>query len=509
MRTERFVQSLARGFARLLAVLCLAAMFTPAEAQAEAARDRFNAGGYFRIMTRPDFQGGDGKLGYWNLYGRLLNEGPWGTLALKLDLVQNAVKSDPYATVVAQIEGGSFQNTDVNMGSLGVFALTRLYIEAGNIFTPDLVFQIGTLEKRFGDLGLYDMWPAEIFADTVGLSARYDTKYVEVLLGIGDAGFATRKGDYSTILSMGGTLKFKLGGHLEIGVGGQFRYEPEVSGNKNAPYVTPGVAYEDFLRREVVSNWFDAHPGMDFIHDNLPQSTSSTSYKVIGYVGFGNLGPLKWNNLFVNYLRSHPLNFYTENYNGTDYTVYIKELTDERHQVNLGNEMQLTLVPGWLDATWSILFGYHFDNDNEIAPDDFNRTYISTVLRLQAYVTKVVHVLAETSLAREKSHNGNLYRQHFDSVFANTHGLADSRGFEMGDSDTRDTWQLKAGIVLNPNGRGIFNRPSLRLIYGLQYSSQNQAWGNAFSDSLDQYNIFSGTERHWHSVIAIEAEAWF
>ena len=67
MRTERFVKSLARGFARLLAVLCLAAMFTPAQAQAEAARDRFNAGGYFRIMTRPDFQGGDGKLGYWNL----------------------------------------------------------------------------------------------------------------------------------------------------------------------------------------------------------------------------------------------------------------------------------------------------------------------------------------------------------------------------------------------------------------------------------------------------------
>ena len=95
------------------------------------------------------------------------------------------------------------------------------------------------------------------------------------------------------------------------------------------------------------------------------------------------------------------------------------------------------------------------------------------------------------------------------AVFANTHGLADSRGFEIGDSDTRDTWQLKAGIVLNPNGRGIFIRPSLRLLYGLQYSSQNQAWGNAFSDSLDQYNIFSGTERHWHSVIAIEAEAWF
>ena len=27
-----------------------------------------------RVMTRPDVQGGNGTLGYWNLYGRLLNE---------------------------------------------------------------------------------------------------------------------------------------------------------------------------------------------------------------------------------------------------------------------------------------------------------------------------------------------------------------------------------------------------------------------------------------------------
>ena len=495
--------------ARLAGLLLLLAALIPGSAGAEANRDRFSAGGYFRIMTRPDFQGGNGKLGYWNLYGRLMNEDPWGTLALKLDLVQNAVKSDPYATVITKIEGGSFKNTDVNMGSLGVFALTELYIEAGNIFAQNLVFQIGTLEKRFGDLGLYDMWPASIFDDTVGLSARYNTERFEVLLGLGDAGFATRKSNYSTILSMGGTFKLKLGGHVEVGVGGQFRYEPEIKGNKNAPYATPGVSYEDYARREVVSHWFDSHPGMDFMQDNLPQSTSSSSYKIIGYLGFGNLGALKWNNFFINYLRSHPQNFYTENYNGTQYTVYIKELTDERHQLNFGNEMQLTLVPGWLDATWSLLFGYHTDGDNDIAPNDDNRMYMSTVLRLQAYVTKVVHILAETSLAREKSLNGNLYRQHFDSVFANTHGLADTRGLENGDSDVRNTWQLKAGIVLNPNGRGIFNRPSLRLMYGLQYSSQNQAYGNAFSDSLDQYNIFSGTESHWHSVIAIEAEAWF
>ena len=30
----------------------------------------------FAFKARPDFQGGSTGLGYWNLYGRLLNEGP-------------------------------------------------------------------------------------------------------------------------------------------------------------------------------------------------------------------------------------------------------------------------------------------------------------------------------------------------------------------------------------------------------------------------------------------------
>jgi len=41
----------------------------PSNARAEASGDRFSAGGYFRIMTRPDFQGGASTLGFWNLYG--------------------------------------------------------------------------------------------------------------------------------------------------------------------------------------------------------------------------------------------------------------------------------------------------------------------------------------------------------------------------------------------------------------------------------------------------------
>ena len=63
--------------------------------------------------------------------------------------------------------------------------------------------------------------------------------------------------------------------------------------------------------------------------------------------------------------------------------------------------------------------------------------------------------------------------------------------------------------MINPMGTGIFNRPSLRLLYGIQYSSQNNAFGNQFVETLDQYNEFGNVEQHIHQLIALETEAWF
>jgi hypothetical protein len=132
------------------------------------------------------------------------------------------------------------------------------------------------------------------------------------------------------------------------------------------------------------------------------------------------------------------------------------------------------------------------------------------VLRNQFYLTDTVHLLAETSYAQEISKQGNLWRGHHDSIFVSEDDLADPRGLEFGDQDTRSTWQLKAGFVLNPTGMGIFTRPSLRILYGLQYSNMHNAFGNSFIETLDQFNEFrETTDRHWHNVIAIEAEAWF
>jgi hypothetical protein len=487
----------------------------PSFALAEAPRDRFSAGGYFRVMTRPDFEGGNSRLGYWNLYGRLLNEGPWGALELKLDaLTAQPGSNEVWASIHSKLEGGSFANTDPSRGRLDQFGVTQLYIKAGNVLLDRVTWQVGTLESYFGDLGLYDMRPSSIFFDTVGLSARYQTERFDLLLGVGDSGYALRGPQYNTLLTGGGTLRVRLGSHLELGAGGQLAYEPEVTGNRFAPHaMSEGpdgyrISYEDVNRGEVLKRYFEENPGREELFPK-PSPTSALSYKAIGYLGFGDIGPLRWNNLYVSWRRVHPENFTSESAGGREYLIYLKELTDERVQLLLGNELQLRLLPGRLDAAWGVLYGREINPDNRVAPGEDNRTYLSTVLRLQLYLTHTVHLLAESSLAEEKSLLGNLYREHADSIFRNTGGLPDSRGLELGETDTRRTWQLKAGVVLNPTGLGIYTRPSLRLLYGLQYSNQQAAFGHGFVESLDQYNLFQSPERHWHSVVAIEAEGWF
>jgi len=221
------------------------------------------------------------------------------------------------------------------------------------------------------------------------------------------------------------------------------------------------------------------------------------------------MGPLIWNNLFANFLQKHPKSSVTETWEGEDYVFYVEDLTDERFEINVGNEMQLRLWPGRLDLTWSAYLGYHWDNDNSIMSNDENRQVMSTVARFQGYLTEKTHILLESSLAQEKSLNGNIYRSSADSVFQSTDGRNDARGLEFGDSDTRTTFQFKVGPVLQPLGMGIFTRPSFRLLYGGQYSTQNNAFGNGFVESLDDFNAFGTKESHWHHVVSAEVETWF
>jgi hypothetical protein len=480
---------------------------------AEPSSDVFSAGGYFRIMTRPDFQGGDGKLGHWNLHGRLLNEGPYAMLEMQLALLpQDADSNRVWTSVHARIEGGSVQNADVLGGTLDNFRLSQLYARAGNVLFEDVTWQLGTLFYYFGDLGLYDMRPAAIFFETVGLSATYNTDDVEFQVGVGDSGYFVRGTDYSTILTIGSSLRLRLSKRFELGVAGQLFYEPGVTGNRFAPHKTPSVDYEDFVRGEVAERFLEDNPGREDFFPK-PEETSDISYKGVFYLGFS-AGPIRWNNLFVTYERRFAENFRTEqltvNNTPREFTIYSHDLTDERTVLTIGNEMQLALVPSKLDLVWGILYGAHTDGDNDsVSPSDHDRSYVSTVVRLQYYATRELHFLFETSLARETSDNGNLYRKFGDSVFQSTDGLSDTRGLEFGDSKTRDTWQLKVGPTLSPTGWGVYARPSFRLLYGLQYSSQINAFGNNFVESLDQFNDFGSANQRWHHLVALEVETWF
>jgi hypothetical protein len=469
-----------------------------------------DVGGYFRVMARPDWQGGNGRLGYWNLYGRLMNEGPYGMLELRYDLLKPERGSkEPWTSVHARIEGGSIVNADAANGSLAQFRLSQVYVKSGNVLLPDVVWQLGTLEYFFGDMGLYDMRPATLFFQTVGLSGHYQSEHLELLLGAGDSGYAIRGTRYDAVPTVGGAARVRLGGHLELGLGAEARVEPGVKGNIHAPYQTPGIEYEDWVRGEVVESYVQER-GPDLLdYFPVPVERTASSAALVGHVGFGGLGPLRWNNLFVRWERLHPERSTIETYEGEDIEIWVHDFTDQRYAFVLGDELQLNLVPKRLDMALGFLTGDQRDLDNQILPSDFDRRYTSSVLRLQVYPTRTFHLLAETSLAQEWSRNGNRFREHADSLFENTAGVPDSRGLELGDTDTRHTWQGKAGIVLNPLGPGIFVRPSLRLLYGVQYSNQNNAFGNSFVDTLDQYSDFGAVEQHWHQLVALEAEVWF
>jgi hypothetical protein len=460
-------------------------------------------------MARPDFQGGMGSLGYWNLYGRLLNEGPWGMLEMRVRLLESrAGASEPWTALHLRLEGGGVANAEPGGGLLGTYRVSQLYLEAGNILIPNVTWRIGTQETWLGDLGLYDMRPTTLFYETLGVSGRWNHGPGELMVAVGDSGFGLYGLDYSPVLTFGLRGRVKAGKHFEFGTGGQFDWGPRVPGNRLAPHVTPDLNYEDWVRGEAVANFLFNNPGqVESFPD--PEGTSTYSGRAVAYLGFGNLGPLRWSGLHVNFTHLIPSLRSTEIYEGEEYTLYTKEVTDSRFVFTLGNEAQFTLVPGKLDLVWGVLYGNHWDDDNDLVPSDHERWYLSSVLRMQAYVSPMLHVLLEGSVAQEVSRLGNVWRNHGDSIFESTEGLADSEGLEFGDASERLTVQVKGGVILNPLGPGIYTRPSLRLLYGVQYSSQNQAWGNSFVESLSQYNEFGSWESHWHHVLAVEAEAWF
>jgi hypothetical protein len=515
---------------RLLACACatlLATTSLAANAFADDLGDRLSLGGYLRIQGLTDFQGGNGRLGLPSngcgtggpcLYGRLLNEGPDAIFMLRLQLLPiDKSGHEPWAVMYARIEGESFLGTDAGNGGLSNYAITSFGIEAGNVLLDHVTWRVGTLWYEPNTMGLYDYFVDDLFYGVIGLSGFYHSKSLDLMIGAGDQGWQLHGSNYDTVITSGGWVRGRLGEHLELGGGGQFGYEAASQGNENGPYQTPGVSYIDFYRQDIVQQYFaqlGAAGNVDTLLPN-PDPRSSVNWKLVGYLGIEKLGPLKSNNLYFHYLRNPPQQFVTEQFTppgGTapqSYTIYVHDLTDQQYELIIGDEAQVSLVPKRLDLAVGAIYGQERNNANTQVAGLDNENFESLVARFQLYMTNKVHFLFETSVAHEQSLNGNLFRDHEDSIFANDNGIPDTLGLQYGDSNVRNTWQGKTGIVLNPNGMGIFTRPSLRLLYGLQYSTAQDAFQSGFVTSASQFNQFVGPEQHWHSVVGVEAEAWF
>ena len=113
---------------------------------------RSHVGGYFRVQARPDLQGGSSQLGYWNLYGRLLNEGSYATIDFRHEILERNELQEPWTAILMRVEGGSIGNADSANGALSALRLSQVFVQAGNLGSQNLTWQVGTLENYFGDL---------------------------------------------------------------------------------------------------------------------------------------------------------------------------------------------------------------------------------------------------------------------------------------------------------------------------------------------------------------------
>jgi hypothetical protein len=361
-----------------------------------------------------------------------------------------------------------------------------------------------------GDLGLYDMRLADIFHDTVGISGRWEHGPVDLVIGAGDSGFGLQGERYTPVLTAGSSLRVRLTKHIQFGLGGEAMTQPGVKGNTHSPYDTPGLDYEEWVRGEVIESFRAEHPikADRFPDPTLTQARAHSAFVYLG-TGGGQGHAFEWLSTFVRYDKRLPEGPSQETFQGETHDIYVTQLTDERRALTGGAEALVNVIPGRLQLATGALYGARWDEDNAIVPSDHDAKYYSVLGRLQLAATQTVGLLVESSWAEEHSINGNRYRTHSDSIFSSTDGVPNTRGLELGDSDTRHTWQGKGGLVLTPLGPGIWSRPTLRVLYGAQWSSENNAFSNHFVDTLDQYNEFGNVDRHWHHLLSLEAEAWF
>ena len=254
-----------------------------------------------------------------------------------------------------RFEGGSINGADANNGLLSAFFMSRAFIDTGGLLTEKGVWRLGSLIWDNGDLGLYDMRLANLFNQTVGASWRYEGDRFLVLAGVGDSGYGLKGSAYAPVVTGGAMLGYTDHRHFRVSVGGEYRYENASPNNPNAPFNSEVITMEPYLRGEVMEDYFFENPTQEGQELSI-SATDAESYALVLQAGFGGFGRLRWNNLFAHFEKAHPSHMTTETFNGETYRLYTTGLTDQRHQLMVGNEMILSLWPGRLDLIWASLF---------------------------------------------------------------------------------------------------------------------------------------------------------
>jgi len=490
---------------------------------------------YVRASAQDDFGYNSPTLGWSPFYGRLMNETPWLMADFGYHVVRPEAPGAPRATLFMRIEGGSFRGYDKGQGGLGNFNINHIWVETENVLAKTLVTQTGNLWYNMGYIGIFDNFTSQVFYDTVGFRAGQRTKYFEYFAGAGDSGWSIYRNrsydgweghQYAVIPTVGGLVKLnlyeiqalksfsnKFMPKWQIGTTFQMMWERESETNRGSPNQTPSVAYADVMRGEAFKKFMLENPGNS---DFFPwaQNTGANYWRGTLWTGFGGpeFGPLKiyWNDLSVRFEKKAPQIAVRETYDNESKDIYISAFTDERYEFTLYDEIQIRLLPNHFDLNAGFAYGKSWDNDNRIRPDDHNSTRYSVVVRPMWYITEHLHYLLELVYSREKSEIGNRYREHFNSIKSNTGGIPDVDGLEWGDTDTKHTYQIKTGFTINPAGRGIYSRPVIRLLYGVQHSNVQGAFGNSFEESLNRRNQFNlNRDIHWHHMVRVEFEHWF
>ena len=245
------------------------------------------------------------------------------------------------------------------------------------------------------------MRPAQIFFETVGVSARYQKPRYELLLGFGDSGYGLKGTNYNTIPNSWGYRTCASNRWIGSGSWWSVSLGKRCGRKPSRTILHPGLEYEDYIRQEFAQNFLlKIQPKR--INFPMPELRDAQSFTAIGYLGFGGFGPIIWNNFYARYEQLHPLGPTTEFFPRGNLQHLSQPISPTNAQrLHLETSYSCVSFP-----TSSTLHGLHSTATAKMVTTTYwhqkaDRTVMSTVLRGQVYMTDHLHLLVEGSAAQE------------------------------------------------------------------------------------------------------------